>query len=214
MSAHLFPMFLKLADRPCVVVGAGNVAASKIPALLDAGARVTMIAPRAIVDLERLAAKGKIHWIARAFQPGDLAGIFLVIAATSDSPVNRAVFLEAQRLGILCNAVDDPPHCDFYFPAIVRRGDLQIAISTSGQSPALAQRLRRELAEALDESAGDRVRSLGEIRREIIATQPPSEERKQLLLDLAYSERFRLIRRESPKARSKTGDPHSCEGES
>lgn len=205
MPANLLPVFLKIEKRPCLVVGAGTIAAVKIFALLEAEARVTVVAPRANDDVAGLAASGAILWHAREFQPGDLIGSVLVIAATADSAVNRAVHKEAQRLGILCNAVDDPPNCDFYFPAVVRRGDLQIAISTAGQSPALAQRLRRELDELVDASAGDVVRYLGELRREIIATQPPSEARKQLLLDLAYSERFALVRRErgneSPRER-------------
>jgi precorrin-2 dehydrogenase/sirohydrochlorin ferrochelatase len=102
--------------------------------------------------------------------------------------VNRAVFLESQKRGILCNAVDDPPHCDFYFPAVVRRGDLQIAISTAGESPSVAQRFRREIEGALDETVGDWLHFVGALRRHIMATQPPSEARKKLLNLLAYSE--------------------------
>jgi precorrin-2 dehydrogenase/sirohydrochlorin ferrochelatase len=187
-------MFLKLEGRPCLVVGAGTIAASKIASLIEAGANVTVVAPRASDELRKLAGGGKFRWLARKFEPSDLDGVFLVIAATSDSSVNRAVFLAAQKLGILCNAVDDPPHCDFYFPAVVRRGDLQIAISTAGQSPALAQRLRRELEEVFDESAGDWVSDLGQRRREILATHAPSQERKQLLVELAYSARIGLKR--------------------
>jgi precorrin-2 dehydrogenase/sirohydrochlorin ferrochelatase len=202
MPASLFPLFLKLEDRPCLVVGAGTIAASKISSLLEAGARVTVVAPGASDELQKPAAEGKFRWLAREFEVGDLVGVFLVIAATSDSAVNRAVFLEAQRLGILCNAVDDPPNCDFYFPAVVRRGDLQIAISTSGQSPALAQRLRRELEETFDESAGDWVRFVGELRREILATHAPSDDRKQMLVELAYSERPGLKRSETREVKS------------
>src|ERR1700723_1831903 len=202
MPASLFPLFLKLEDRPCLVVGAGTIAAAKISSLLESGARVTVVAPWANNDLEQLAAEGKFPRLAREFEASDLAGMFLVIAATSDSAVNRAVFLEAQRLGILCNAVDDPPNCDFYFPAVVRRGDLQIAICTSGQSPALAQRLRRELEGTFDESAGDWVRFVGELRREILATHAPSDERKQLLVELAYSERPGLKRADAREIKS------------
>jgi precorrin-2 dehydrogenase / sirohydrochlorin ferrochelatase len=202
MPASLFPLFLKLEDRPCLVVGAGTIAASKISSLLEAGARVKVVAPGASDELQKPAAEGKFRWLAREFEVGDLVGVFLVIAATSDSAVNRAVFLEAQRLGILCNAVDDPPNCDFYFPAVVRRGDLQIAISTSGQSPALAQRLRRELEETFDESAGDWVRFVGELRREILATHAPSDDRKQMLVELAYSERPGLKRSETREVKS------------
>ncbi|MGA8221648.1 MAG: bifunctional precorrin-2 dehydrogenase/sirohydrochlorin ferrochelatase, partial [Candidatus Acidiferrales bacterium] len=144
MPANLLPIFVKLADRPCLVVGAGEIAAAKIASLLESGARVTVVAPRANAEVQNLAAAGKLKWSPREFARAELDGIFLVIAATSDPEVNRAVFLEAQRRGILVNSVDDPPHCDFYFAAVVRRGDLQIAISTAGESPAVAQRLRQE----------------------------------------------------------------------
>lgn len=143
----LFPMFLKLERRSCLVVGAGTIGEPKIQSLLVAGANVRVIAPqahRAVMDWARA---GLIVWQPRAFLPSDLGGVFLVIAATASAELNRLIFNEARRRNILCNAVDDPENCDFYFPAVVRRGQLQIAISTGGQSPALAQRLRRELEE-------------------------------------------------------------------
>jgi len=188
MPPSLFPAFIKLAGRRCVVVGAGSVASSKITSLLDCGAQVTVVAPRATKSVEQLAASRKIRWLPRKFAPADLERTFLVIAATSDRTVNRAVFLSAESRGILCNSVDDPPNCDFYFPAIVRRGPLQIAISTSGESPALAQRIRREIEESLDQPIGDWLEGIGETRREILSSLPPSDERKKLLHRLAYSE--------------------------
>jgi precorrin-2 dehydrogenase/sirohydrochlorin ferrochelatase len=188
MPPSLLPVFIKLANRTCVVVGAGTVAASKIAALLESGALITVIAPSAIPDVAQLAAARKIRWLPRKIQTKDLAGAFLVIAATSDTAVNRYVFLESQRLGILCNSVDDPPHCDFYFSAVVRRGDLQIAISTSGESPAVAQRFQQEIDENLDDCIADWLRLVGNARREIRAKHPPSEERKRLLHRLAYTE--------------------------
>lgn len=187
MPQNLFPIFIKIAGRQCLVVGAGSMAADKISLLLDAGTRVRAIAPDANPRVKEVSAAGKIEWLQRDFSPDDLADTFLVVAATSDNAVNGAVFLEAQSRGILCNSVDDPPHCDFYFPAVVRRGDLQIAISTAGESPALAQRLRQELEVCLDESAGDWVHLVGALRREILATHPPSEERKKLLHLLAHT---------------------------
>jgi len=190
MPANLLPIFVKLAGRPCLVVGAGAVAASKIASLLETGARVTVVAPRANSEVQALAAAGKLVWTEREFAPDDLDGISLVIAATSDAAINRAVFLEAQSRGILCNCVDDPPNCDFYFAAVVRRGDLQIAVSTAGESPAVAQRLRDELDATLDESVGDWLRLIGALRRKIMAKHPPSEERKRLIHMLAYTEIF------------------------
>jgi precorrin-2 dehydrogenase/sirohydrochlorin ferrochelatase len=185
MATNLFPAFIKLTGRPCLVVGAGTIAEAKIISLLDADARVTVVAPEADEAVRELASSDRISWIPRVFLPGDLQGIFLVVAATSSNEVNHAVYLEAQARGILCNAVDDPPNCDFYFPAVVRRGALQIAISTSGESPALAQRLRQEFEESFDESLGDWVAQLGAIRRDILATHPSSEERKKRLHELA-----------------------------
>ena len=185
MGANLFPAFIKLSGRSCLVVGAGAIAEAKITSLLEADARVTVVAPEATQAARELGVSGQITWVPRVFQPDDLDGIFLVVAATSSNEVNRAVYLEAQSRGILCNSVDDPPNCDFYFPAVVRRGALQIAISTSGESPALAQRLRQELEEGLDESFGEWVQLIGAARREIRASLPQSGERKQLLHSLA-----------------------------
>jgi precorrin-2 dehydrogenase / sirohydrochlorin ferrochelatase len=188
MKPSLFPVFIKLAGRACLVVGAGSVAESKITSLLDSGALLTVVAPNATAEIQRLAVSRRIRWIPRKFSPADLSRAFLVVAATSDREVNRAVFREALERGVLCNSVDDPPNCDFYFPAVVRRGPLQIAISTSGESPALAQRIRREVEESLEASFGDWVDEIGERRREIMRTLPPSGERKRLLHRLARSE--------------------------
>lgn len=188
MAENLFPIFLKLTGRPSLVVGAGEIAACKIRSLLDAGARVTVVAPNATKEIQALAAAGKIRWAARIFLAGDLEDISLAIAATSEAEVNRLVFLESQRRGILCNSVDDPPHCDFFFPSVVRRGDLQVAISTAGESPSLAQRLRMELEASLDERLGSWLREIGELRREILAAEPASSARKSQLHRLASRE--------------------------
>ena len=119
---------------------------------------------------------------------GDLAGQFLVVAATDVPEVNRAVFAEAEAAGILINAVDDPPFCDFYFPSVVRRGDLQIAISTAGESPALAQRLRKEINALLPLDTGDWLAELGNLRREVLQLEPLNDARKALLHQLASRE--------------------------
>jgi precorrin-2 dehydrogenase / sirohydrochlorin ferrochelatase len=188
MPAPLFPVFIKLADRPCLVVGAGEIAKAKIASLLEAGARVLVVAPEAAPEIRALATSKKIGWQKRRYQASDLEGAFLAIAATSDTAVNNAVFCEAQRRGILCNAVDDPPNCDFYFPAVVRRGDLQIAISTAGESPAFAQKLRRAFEDAFDQHLGDWLGAIGQVRREILAAYPASEARKRALHVLATGE--------------------------
>ncbi|WP_158941535.1 bifunctional precorrin-2 dehydrogenase/sirohydrochlorin ferrochelatase [Granulicella sp. S190] len=184
----LFPIFLKIAARPCIVIGAGNLAEAKIESLKTAHAKVTVIAPTACPRVLEMAAAGEIDWQQREYAEGDLAGQFLVVAATDNPAVNRAVFQEATENNILCNAVDDPPFCDFYFPSVVRRGDLQIAISTAGASPALAQRLRKEINAQLPLDAGDWLTDLGNLRREVTQMEPLNEERRWLLHQLAQRE--------------------------
>ena len=137
---------LRLTDRRCLVVGAGDVGLEKIEGLLACGARVDVIAPDACTGVRDLAAAGDVHWIQREFEPGDLESRFLAIAATSDTEANIAVFEEAERRSMLCNVVDVPPLCSFILPAIVRCGPIAIAISTAGASPALAKRMKREIA--------------------------------------------------------------------
>jgi precorrin-2 dehydrogenase/sirohydrochlorin ferrochelatase len=181
----LFPIFLKLTGRPCTVIGGGNLAESKIESLLTANARVTVIAPAANARIANLAESGEISLLAREYAQGDLAGQFLAVAATDNPAVNRAVFAEAEASGVLINAVDDPPFCDFYFPSVVRRGDLQIAISTAGASPALAQRLRKEINELLPLDTGDWLTELGNLRREVLQLEPLNKARNELLHQLA-----------------------------
>src|SRR5262249_18874033 len=144
---RLFPLFLKLEARRCLVVGAGVVAEGKIAGLIDTGAQLRVIAPQATEQVVRWAESSKIEYQQRQFQVTDLDGMFLVVASTSDSELHRLIFAEARKRGVLCNIVDVPELCDFYYPAVVQRGELQIAVSTSGASPALAQRLRKNLEE-------------------------------------------------------------------
>ena len=184
----LFPIFLKLAARPCIVIGGGNLAESKIESLQAAHARITVIAPNVSARIADLAEGGEIEWKQREYSTGDLDGNFLVVAATNVPSVNRAVYQEAVENNILCNAVDDPPFCDFYFPSVVRRGDLQIAISTAGASPALAQRLRKEINALLPLDAGDWLAELGNLRREVLQLEPLNDARKELLHQLASRE--------------------------
>jgi len=184
----LFPAFIKLARRPCLVVGAGAVAAQKVQSLLAAEAQIRVVAPRVHPEITALAAAGQIEIINRAFEPDDLVQTFLVIAATDDPAVNAAVYEAAVERNILCNSVDDPPHCDFYFGSVVSRGDLQIAISTAGESPALAQRLRKEIDAQLPEDLGPWLAETGRLRREVLARVEPGEERKLLLHRLAERE--------------------------
>lgn len=182
----LLPIFLRLDRRPVLVVGAGTVALAKIESLRGTGAAITVVAPVAAPQFHELLENGELTWHRRVFEPADLEGVFLVIAATNSSAVNRTVYEEALRRNVLCNAVDDPPNCDFYFGSVIRRGDLQIAISTAGESPALAQRLRREIDEQLPGDLGPWLAQLGGMRREVRAAAPPSPQRNLLLHELAH----------------------------
>jgi precorrin-2 dehydrogenase/sirohydrochlorin ferrochelatase len=186
----LFPIFLKLEGRRCLVVGAGSVAQQKIEGLIESGAKVQVVAPQATALVTEWAATGLIEWQARTFEVNDLDGVLLVIVATSSSEVNASVFRAAQETGVWCNVVDDPPHCDFYYPAVVRRGDLQIAVSTAGHSPALAQRLRRELEVQFGPEYGEWLARLGRARQHLFTSNIDPEERRRLLHRLASREAF------------------------
>lgn len=181
----LFPIFLKLKDRECLVVGAGAIAESKIESLIAAEAKILVVAPDAGPKVIVWALSGVIRWEPRKFEPSDLENMLLVIAATSSRDVNRSVFEEAQSRNILCNAVDDPEYCDFYYPAVVRRGDLQIAISTAGHSPALAQRLRRQFEHDFGPEYGDWLQHLGSIRKALFAREMDPGERRRILHEIA-----------------------------
>lgn len=181
----LLPIFLKLDGRRCLLVGAGSVALDKIGSLLKTGVRLRVIAPDAQPEVRRLAGEGSVEWIQRAFDPADLEGSDLVIAATDSPEVNAAVYQAALERGIFCNSVDDIPNCDFFFGSVVSRGKLQIAISTAGESPAVAQRLRREIDAQLPEDLGPWLERVGELRRTVLEIHPRGEERKALLHQLA-----------------------------
>ncbi len=183
--ANLLPVFMKLDGRRCLMVGAGAVALEKLQAIDGTGAVVHVVAQVVRPEVAAMVADGKITLEQRSFMPTDLDGIYVVIAATNNSAVNAEIHRLAGERGILCNSVDDPPNCDFYFGSIVRRGDLQISISTAGKSPAISQRLRKEIDALLPADAGAWLDAIGEIRAEILATLPPGDERKKLLHQLA-----------------------------
>jgi precorrin-2 dehydrogenase/sirohydrochlorin ferrochelatase len=191
----LFPMFLKIAGRPCLVVGAGNIAESKITSLVDAEARVRVVALNATPEVHSWADSNKIEWHQRRFRPDDLDGMFLVVAATSSAELHEQIFQEATRRGVLCNIVDVPALCDFYYSAVVQRGALQIAISTAGQSPSLAQRLRKELEEQFGLEYARWLEHLGETRDRLFSEPMDPEQRKRRLHDLASKEAFEAFRR-------------------
>src|SRR6202035_4923549 len=166
----LFPAFLKLHSRRVLVVGGGSIAAQKIPGLLEAGAQVQVVSPKLAPQLAEWVRNRQIDWSPKPFEPNDLDGAFLVIVATSLRDLNAHVYREADRRNILCNAVDDIAHCHFYYGSIVQRGDLQIAISTNGKSPALAQRLRKELEQQYPTEYAAWLDSLGDARGKLRAS--------------------------------------------
>jgi precorrin-2 dehydrogenase / sirohydrochlorin ferrochelatase len=200
--SSLFPMFLKLAGRRCLVVGAGTLAEPKIESLLRAGAETLVVAPKATPKVTDLASNRKLVWRSRIFDPADLDDQFLVIAATSSPDVNDGVFQEAKRQRVLCNVVDDPERCDFYYPALVRRGHFQIAISTGGLSPALAQRIRQELERQFGMEYESWLEQLSRTRRELLASPMDRDKRLFLLHRLASREAFReFIQRTTVQSR-------------
>jgi siroheme synthase-like protein len=202
----LFPMFLKLDGRKCVVVGAGNIAAQKLESLLESGADVRVVAPVASSEIQDLARSGRIAWIQAEFQAEHLQDASLVIAATGNPEVNQAVYSAAQQRGVLCNSVDEPERCDFYYPALVRRGDLQIAISTAGKSPALAQRIRKELEEQFDSSYIGWLNWLGTVRALLFNRQIDPELRRRTLHRIAGRTVFERFK--SSCERKRQGENH------
>ncbi len=204
--SDLFPMFVKLEGRRCLVVGAGKVGEPKIGALIDTGARIHVIALEASETVHAWANARKITLELRAFTAGDLDGTFLAVVAPESRKVNESIYQDAQKRGVLCNVVDDPPYCDFYYPAVVRRGDLQIAISTSGQSPSLAQKLRQQLERQFGPGYARWVAELGETRRLVLASDLDPERKRELLHSLASREALKAaLAEEAEKNEKATG---------
>jgi precorrin-2 dehydrogenase/sirohydrochlorin ferrochelatase len=181
-------MFVKLDGKRCIVVGAGKVGEPKIGGLIETGARIHVIALEASEAVHAWANAGRITLELRAFAAGDLDGTFLAVVATASRTLNGSIYREAQRRGVLCNVVDDPEYCDFYYPAVVRRGDLQIAISTSGQSPSLAQKLRQQLERQFGPGYAQWVAELGETRKLVLASDLDPQRKSDLLHSLASRE--------------------------
>jgi uroporphyrin-III C-methyltransferase / precorrin-2 dehydrogenase / sirohydrochlorin ferrochelatase len=189
-----FPVSLDLEDRPCVVLGGGGLAAEKAQGLLQAGARVTVVAAEPEAELRRAAAAGRLALVERDYRPGDLAGAWLAIDASGSDEINAACRREAERDRVLLNAVDRPQLCDWIAPAIVRRGPLQVAVSTSGESPFLAATLRRRLERDLGAEWEPFVRLVGEVRRRLRRDRVPPPEQEAVYVALLRSDVRRLLR--------------------
>jgi siroheme synthase-like protein len=179
---------LKLTGRRCVVVGGGEIGLEKVEGLLACDGRVVLVAPTAVPELEVLAAEGSIEWQRRAYETSDLERTFIVIAATNDTEVNIRVYEDAERRAMLVNIVDVPPLCNFILPAIVRTGPLAIAISTAGASPALAKRIKTQVAEEYGEPYARLAVMLNEVRGWAKGTLPTYQDRKAFFESLVNGE--------------------------
>ena len=179
---------LRLKNRKCLVVGGGDVGLEKVEGLLACDGDVTLVAPEAHQELQQLASEGSIKWEQRAYEPADLEGTFMVIAATSDSEINIKVFEDAERRAMLVNVVDVPPLCNFILPAIVRTGPLAVAISTAGASPALAKRMKREIAELFGEPYAQLAILLNDARGWAKGTLPTYQDRKEFFEGIVNGE--------------------------
>jgi len=196
-----YPIFLDLQGKRCVVVGGGEVATRKVQGLLDAGAEVSVVSPTLTETLSMLAEWGIIQHTARAFQASDVDGCALVIGATDHLAVNTAVCEAARRQGIWVNIVDTPDACDFIAPAVVRRGALQIAISTGGKSPTLAKQIRIQLEQLYGQEYAELLTWLGEQRERIRRLAVDAATRKafhEQLVDIALQRLALLPRERSP----------------
>lgn len=184
----LFPMFLKLEGRDCLVVGAGKVGEPKIAGLLESGAHVRVVSLDATQAVREWAQQGRIQLELRPFSTSDIHGAFLVIVATNSRTLNQRVYDESRDRGVLCNVVDVPDLCDFYYPSVVRRGDLQIAVSTAGKSPSLAQKIRQQLEKQFGPAYAEWVSELGETRQLILGSDLDKGRKLELLHSLASRE--------------------------
>ena len=193
-----YPLFLELKDRPAVVIGGGNVALQKAKALLAAGARLTSVAKEICACLEALCQQHDIPTHVGAYDKEHIADAILVVAATDDRAVNEAVFRDCRERRILCNVVDVPDLCDFYVPAVVKRGALQIAIGTDGYSPAYAGHLRRHLETLITETHGEFVNHLRQIRPQVMDRVEESK-RKDIFMTLAGDTSFEMFAQQGSK---------------
>jgi precorrin-2 dehydrogenase/sirohydrochlorin ferrochelatase len=179
---------LRLRGRRCLVVGGGEIGLEKVEGLLACDGDVVLVAPEAEPELQRLAGEGSLHWERREYEPGDLEGSFLVIAATDDSEQNIRIYHDAEKRAMLANVVDVPPLCNFILPAIIRTGPLAIAISTAGASPALAKRMKREISELFGEEYADLAIMLNDARGWAKGTLPTYQDRKEFFESIVNGE--------------------------
>jgi siroheme synthase-like protein len=190
-----YPVYIELREQPCIVIGGGKIAEGKVEGLLAGHANVTVISPDLTAHLRELVEEKKITYFARAYQPGDLTGAFMVISATDQAEINHQVWQEASANRQLVNVVDDTPRCNFIAPSILRKGDLTIAISTSGKAPALAVRLKERLQRELGPEYERFLELAGDLREPLARHIPDFETRKALWYELVDSEILDVLAR-------------------
>lgn len=177
----IYPIYLRLQAENCLVVGGGQVAGRKVKALLESEAAVTVVSPQLTTGLTDLKTQAQIKHIEREYQERDLAGMFLVISATNNEEANRQVAEHCFAKKILVNVVDDPPKCNFFVPAVVRRGLLTIAVSTDGKSPLLAARIRAQLETQYGDGYAELLELLGQVRQDLLENIPEPDRRREIL---------------------------------
>jgi len=196
---NFFPLYVDLRGKKCVVIGGGGVAYRKAKALLLSGARVLLVSPAIIPELGTLVAGGEIEYLPEAYQPSHLEKAFLVVSCTGDAAVNRRVARDCFSSNVLVNVADDPALCNFFFPSLVSRGPLSIAICTEGRSPALARLLREKLETLFDAEYGRFVEFLGDVRALVLREVSSPEERREIFKKLADDDFWHLFKSLPPE---------------
>lgn len=190
-----YPVYLNIKGKKCIVVGGGGIAERKVKSLLKKGADVTVISPKLTEVLSALAKEGSINYIKEIFQEKYLESATLIIAATDDSKVNEEVYGAARKRNILINTVDCPEYCDFIVPSVVERGDLMISISTSGKSPALAKKIRKELQERYGKEYSEFLKIMGKVREELFSKVKDQEKREEIFNSLVNADIIELLKK-------------------
>ncbi len=190
----LYPVYLSLSRKKCLVVGGGKIAERKVRALLDCDAVVYVVSPQLAPELAKLAGAGVIVHIQRNYTTTDLENAFLVISATNDEKINQRVARDCLERNVLINVVDNPRQCNFIVPAVLRQGSLSISVSTDGKSPVLARKIREDLAGCFGPEYGEFLELMGNLRERIIKSVNVPEERRQIFYDLVYSDILDLFK--------------------
>lgn len=195
-----YPVNLDIKNKQCLVVGGGTVGTRKVKTLFDCGAIVTLVSPLATEKLEKMAQNGNITWHRRNYESSDMDEAFLVIGATDDETLNNRIAMDASKQHKLCNIADKPEICNFILPAIVQKEDLIIAISTSGQSPAFAKKLRKELNKQFGHEYAVFLKFMGAVRKKLLAREHKPEVHKPIFEKLINSDLLKYIRSKDPEA--------------